>query len=300
MGKSMAALSADFDPSSKDEFRHGLRAIISYDFEVCMAIVGRLSLIQLSCSKIYNSFSGVSSEINEFRYLAERYVALADLLNRFEKATGSLLVTKLDHIDELSALSHKSFGTRFNWDLWDIPFEEMKDTSYSHSEHSKGDDRTSVNIMTLITRVEKSGMPGLRAFYTFCCEFVHPNIGDMVSSTRYLESLMAEDGKYLQRYVVAPVEMPKVGFFGSSREGDSSEFMAARSYMFAAKILEELNEKIPLLLKLVSQAKIIRERWLHKVVKRSRMLDSGDLCPCGSGSTVKGCAGTVRWMKLVK
>ena len=300
--KSISDTISDFDSkhfTSDGEHRDAIRRISSQHFQVFFSILSRLQLMQISCSKIANSWSGVSSDINEFRYLLERYVALIDLLNKFETDTGSSIVRNLNDLDDLASLVGNSGWTRFNWSNQEnLTFEDMKGTTYRHAEDSEKPDLTSTNIMNLIDRVEKSDMKGLRAYYSFCCEFVHSNLGDAISCGFDSVLLPAKDGKNLLRYTLSPLSKPHVG--EGVHTATAERYLIGSAYLFSAKILCDLNARIPSLLKLNDQIKSINKKWIHKIVKRTEFFEKNDLCPCGSGRSIKACITRTTYLKAVR
>ena len=284
---------------SDSQHRETIRSLSSDHFQIFYAVVARLQLIQTSCSRISSSWSGISSEINEFRYLLERYAALIDLFNKFEEETGTLQIKNLTDLENFSNLVANSGWTRFNWTNIDtFAFEDMKGTTYKHNEDSNKVDLNSKNIMSCIDRVAKKDMRGLRAFYSFCCEFVHSNLGDAVSCAFSCTYEKAQDGIQLERYLLSPLSKPIFW------RGEGSYFvetaLICSSYIFATKMLGDLNRRIPSMLKLINQAKRINSKWIHKTVKRTGAFDKNDLCPCGSGFSIKSCIAKSGRLELVR
>jgi len=273
---------------SDDDYRASIRKLSGNYFMVNMAITSRIQLIQVSCSKILNSWNGVSSDLNEFRYIVERYAVLLDILNKLEAKLGNLQIKNGDDLDELHDIVSYSGWTRFNWDKGAQNFEDMRNTDYKHSEDSGKIDLSSKSILSAIDRTERSRMKGLRAFYSFCCEFVHPNLGDVISCSFDMNQREAKDGAILNHYSLSPLSKPSsiLGLeFQDNREG----FWVNSSYNFANKILDDLKSTIPVMLKVTRQAHRVRTGFIHKLVKRVRVFSKTDICPCGSGLSIKAC-----------
>ena len=286
------------DHPSIDKSVEAIRHLSSKHFTIQIFLLSRLLLIQNSCSKILSSWTGVSSEINEFRFMTERYVTLIDLLNKFEDKTGALNLKNQDDLHILGELIAKAGFTRFNWDNQpEIMFENMKETTYKLHDDSEID-LTSKSIMNLISRVEKSGIKGLRAFYSFCCEFTHPNMGDFVSCSFDVKCLKANDGGELTRWQLSPLSIPNIDVLDG--EYNKEDFFVASTYLFMAKIIEDLNKKTSTVLNLIKQSNNVSSKWTHKAVKFSNAFDKSDLCPCGSGFSIKVCVAKSGRLKSVK
>lgn len=269
------------------DYRSLLRNLSSRYYRINFAFISRISLIQQSCSKILNSWNGVSSDINEFRYLIERYAVLVDLLNKVEATLGSQQVKTRDDLENLGMIVEDSGWTRFNWSQ--IPpggFEEMGKADYEYDPDKKKElkDVTSKNIMSTIDRVERSRMKGLRAFYFFCCEFVHPNMGEIIGCSFDQKPYKAKDGDTLVRFSHSPLSTPVY------IQGDSSFPLIGFSYIFAAEMLEDLRSIMPAMLKCVRQSGRVRKKTIHKLVKMNKQpFSKSDLCPCGSGKSLQRC-----------
>ena len=268
------------------EKRQVIRSYLSNHTVISRAIVPRMQLIQMSCSKISGSWSGTSSDLNEFRYIAERYAVLNDILNKVEKVTGKLSIQCEKDLFQVNDICSASMGTRFNWhDLHVMNFEEMEKTHYKFEESRDIQDMTSKSVMGPIDRVGKTHMVGLRPFYDFCCEFVHPNIGDFLSCSLETKFVQSKDGDFLRRRNLSCIVSPDT----DQKEAGENQFII-KSYIFAAKILTDLTNRAADMRELVLQSNRETKKRIHKRIEgRKSVFDSREICPCGSGKSVKIC-----------
>ena len=123
-------------------------------------------------------------------------------------------------------------------------------------------------------------------------------LGTGTSITQAAMRMLAQDGVKLQRYLLSPLSKPILS------RGEGSYFvetaLICSSYIFATKMLSDLNRRIPSMLKLINQAKRINSKWIHKTVKRTGAFDKNDLCPCASGFSIKSCITKSGRLELVK
>lgn len=274
-----------------DEFKILMKAQIIPINTIAFSLISRLQLIQMSCQKISEEYKGTSSDINEFRFIVERYAVLLDILNKFKKCPSNGKVKNYEDVIQLSELCLQSAGTRFNWsELVDKKFSEMKKTDYVFDGEKSIRDQSSKNIMSAIDRSERSGLKGLRAFYSFCCEFVHPNVGDHISTSFAVKTKSITDGtKLIQRTIsslAAPLET-QVQLAGDAK-------LIVEAYRFGKELLADLNSKKSELVNLVVQSNKVKRNRLHKSVKKNlKLFGRNELCPCGSGKTAFVCVKNV-------
>jgi hypothetical protein len=263
------------------EMRELIKSPLSSEFNITNSIVNRLLLVQVSCSKLLNSWCGTSSDLNEFRFITERYAVLNDILNKIEER-GLKEIKQAETLNEVSDICFQSQGTKFDWHtLHNKDFEDMTKTDYLFVKERDIQELTSKNVMSAIDRVERARMKGLRSFYSFCCEFVHPNVGDAISCSFDIKFLIPNDGNKLISRKMSALSKP------SELPGDAK--LVFNSYLFATKILKDLNSRVPTMLKIVLRTKAFTKKHIHGGVKIQKCFEPNDLCPCGSGSSVKNC-----------
>lgn len=271
---------------SDPEFRVLVKSYVGNDFNITAALLSRLMLVQTSCQKIKSGWHGVSSDINEFRFIAERYAMLFEILEKFKQNNPDYQIQSVEDVFSLSELCLNSSKTRFDWsNLLETRFEDMKTTEYKFDEKNELVDMKSKSILSAIDRVQKKRMRGLRHFYEFCCEFVHPNIGDTVATGLDLTLLGPSDGLLLRKRKLSAGNLIKVG---NSETGETK--LIQRTYEFATRILIDIDQNIPQILGLIKDCRKVMRNFVHKVVKRQRnVFDKKDLCPCGSGRSIQNC-----------
>ena len=264
------------------DIRQHARSILSDQHIITSALITRIQLIQMSCSKLLSSWDGMSSDFNEFRYIVERYAIFNDILNKTDEKLGKLTVGKFEEFLEVADICLNSMGTRFDWrGKLGNKFEEMKETDYNFNDHIDTYDLKSKSILNSIDRVNKSRIKGLRPFYAFCCEFVHPNIGDAISCMSDLEVRYAKDGSALRMRNSSHVSFPS--------DWNAELELLCRGYSFAEKILKDFIGRVPEAINLVKQTKMQSTKSIHVSVKTTNAFQLNDLCPCGNGMTVKNC-----------
>lgn len=161
-----------------------------------------------------------------------------------------------------------------------------KTTEYEFSDDNVSRDMSRKNILTLRDKVQRN-FPGLNAYYNYCSEFTHPNIGDLETVGLDVKLLKANDGHLLRLRQLAT--LPKL--IGSEqRAGKGSEGLLVECILYSAKIISAYIIESQ---EIISRLTIV-ERWIdkeiHRLVKRNRRgFDQKDLCPCGSGKTIKHC-----------
>jgi len=271
-----------------DHVKSIIRGYLQSEHIITTSVLSRLLLIRESCQKLNDGWSGVSSDINEFRFIAERYAVLCIIHEKFKDYFKDKKMSK-DDLPHLQEICNTGLGTRFSWrDLWDKPFEEMSKTKYEYDEESDLNDLTSKSILGLIDRSDRKRMKGLRAFYEFCCEFVHPNIGDMVSCGFNLKALSDSDGSMLRIRRLSSVSSPDMG-----PELALEQKYILNAYAFANKIINDVLEMSGFLIEVVKKSKLHSRKFIHSKVKKTKSSFSPkDLCPCGSGLPVKACLKT--------
>lgn len=268
------------------EFRLMVKSYVSNNYNITTALLSRLMLIQTSCKKINSGWYGVSSDINEFRFIAERYATLFEIVEKFKQDNPSLQIQKNKDVFLLSDHCLNSSKTRFDWsNLLDKKFEDMKTTEYTFDEKNELVDMRSKSIFSAIDRVQKKRMPGLRNVYDFCCEFVHPNIGDAVATGLDLTLVGPSDGLLLRKRKLSAENLIELD---DSATGESK--LIQRTYEFATRILIDIDQNIPQMIGFIKDSRKLMRNFVHKVVKRQRnVFDKRDLCPCGSGRSVQNC-----------
>lgn len=93
-----------------------------------------------------------------------------------EKASGNVIRVN-------QAIAEALYGTRVDWRmLANADFENIyfKDAAYKPREHEM--DLTKKNVLNAVNTLNKR-IPGTRVAYDVLCEFLHPNVGDVLAAS---------------------------------------------------------------------------------------------------------------------
>jgi hypothetical protein len=272
---------------SDQEFKMMIKSFVSNHFNISFALLSRLELIQMSSSKLLDGWKGTSSDLYEIRFITERYAILTDIINKYAKETGKISIDNKQDLFALSTICQQTNTTMFNWhELVDKSFEEMGKTKYKFDEERDLQNLMAKNIMSAIDRVERARLDGLRAFYCFLCEFVHPNVGDGISCTFNTKLFSTGDGADLRLRKLSHLSKPMDTEV--SLNGDAK--LMIQSYVFATRMLKDFQDQVSTILGFIEQSKKETKKLIHKSVKQHKKLfHPKELCPCGSGKSVKMC-----------
>lgn len=260
-------------------------------YNVRAGTVPKIMLISTSLRQMRDKYWGFSHDLNTFRFIAERVAILLDIHRYFSSNLNDYRVKKFDELIGIgNGVREMGSGTRFSWrESFHLPFEEMKDTDYVYDQENDLSDMSAKSILSSIDRSSKRELIGLRAFYNFCCEFVHPNLGDAVAAGSNLKIFKAEDGEILRKrklsssFDLISDQVVKV---------NSAEMvLLENAYAFATKMITLLPETADQIASVLSSSERVSRVNIHKVVKIQRQVfKKDDLCPCGSGRNIKLCS----------
>ena len=229
----------------------------------------------------------ISEIVNLMRFITERFIVLRCIIEQ----TGSTDAFKVTCKEEFTVFEESvlgsAIGTRFDWNNSGIRFEDMdQETEYEFLEDSLNRNMSRRNILTLRDRVGRN-YPGLRAYYNYCSEFIHPNMGDLESVGLDLKLLKAHDGHLLRHRQLATA--PKL-METAQEVRNGSEGLLVECIQYSFKIISAYKADSHEILSRLTVAERWIEKEIHSLVKRNRkILDQKDLCPCGSGKAIKQC-----------
>ena len=271
---------------SKTEYRETIQSFAGYDKIIVDSIIPRMLQIRNSCRKITDQWYGTSSDFNEFRYIVERYASLISTINEIKAYLGDKKVTTWEDFVEISDICANHIGTRYNWYNEDN-FEDMHESDYKIEPKEGLRSFTAANILKAIDKASKKDMKGLRHFYNFCCEFVHPNIGDAIASSS-ISITKGRDKSFLRMRKYSGLSKPKLKV-GEIDNNDAKQIL--RAYEFFTKLIKDYIDKQPLLIEVVTRSRRVFRKGVHKMLRgeNSILFNPSDLCPCGSGKSVKEC-----------
>lgn len=152
----------------------------------CMAVTPKILALSSNIERLSSGSLTLQEELNSFRSLVERLSVLEAVLNNLSTLTNKSSVKTYDDLIEIREVFSKLVVTRFDWSkLQLLDFSEMPlKTDYQHDASETRVDLTATSALSQIDKLQKQGKyKGIRPFYNFCCEFVHPNIGDILATT---------------------------------------------------------------------------------------------------------------------
>ncbi|MGV2976475.1 hypothetical protein AB1P65_13550 [Roseibium alexandrii] len=275
---------------SQEELVRGQRIMGSAVSKVKLAVVPWVCVSRDCLQSIIELNLSISRDVNDFRSVVERVAVLQGALKAWEPALHNGEVKDLHGLVDLPALTSKVLGTSFDWDKYQFSdFEDMDPKhSYVHDPDRTTSDFGRKQVLGFVDRMSKSRMVGLRAFYNFCCEFVHPNFGDMVSAGS-LKSLVTTKYDHVASHTVIASDVFSVtndnGFSYVNRLQ-----ILIKAYDFFASFLQCTDEIIEEISKVLASGQKMNQKNVHLNIKKSRTIfDNYDYCPCGSGKKVKFC-----------
>lgn len=171
-------------------------------------------------------------------------------------------------------------GTQRDW--LKLAESDFRQTASEDLKYANRDDRADLrarSILTAVGNLEKR-IPGSRLAYDVLCEFLHPNIGDMVGATLAIDLHTDQHGTIhiIKNYGLGPKE-----------QRDLAPIMVK-----LLSVCRDIVRYIPIAfaeIETISKsASFMAKKYAHPMVKRGRHLFANeDRCPCHSGLTVKAC-----------
>jgi len=222
--------------------------------------------------------------LGSLRGLIERTGILADSVKRL---TSRISDPEVDFADVLAAgeiIGRTLYSTRLNWkvlaekDLREIQINELE---YKKAENSS--DMSAKNVLTGIDRLEKM-VKGVRSTYGVLCEFLHPNVGDLISSTVEANSFFDKAGtRHIRRQLArGPAIL--------SGQIDLANILESVSVISqdVVRIIPDLLSQLDTFANNVTRS---TQKSQHRVLRNNRRIFSrNDPCPCLSGNTIGRCS----------
>ncbi|WP_156874882.1 hypothetical protein [Sulfitobacter alexandrii] len=256
--------------------------------QACMAITPKVLALSSSIESLSYGTLSLHEELNCFRSIVERLAVLEASLRKIAHKTSLPEIKSFGDLLEVRESIWPLIGTRFSWsDLQVVDFPEMPSkTDYLHDAAETRVDLSARNILNQIDRLQKEeSYKGIRPFYNFCCEFVHPNIGDNLATTRKKRIVRTQGGQLA--YMTEYNENPLV------TSSDDSDFfiLFSKAYAFGTMLAREAERVTLQYGILLNKIERVNQKCAHKVVKRQKNVFSrDDFCPCGSGRSIRVCA----------
>lgn len=257
----------------------------------CLAVTPKLHSLGSCFKALAGRDRTIQEEINCFRSMVERMATLKIVSQRLKHPIDVSCPASHSDLLEVREILSRSIGTRFNWtDLQSKDFSEMPDdTSYVHNPEESWTDLSASNILGVIDKLQKTAQfKGIRPFYNFCCEFVHPNIGDNFSATAGKRLIQTDGGQLAYETVFH--EDPFRASAVAGREFFERQILFINAYKFALRLVQEVVNIVAEFSALLDSIKILNRKFAHMAVRKQvRCFSKSDYCPCGSGKSIGAC-----------
>jgi hypothetical protein len=218
------------------------------------------------------------------RGFIERTAHAAALAEALRNIKAAPLDGPLTPVLELSEVINKAlYGTQRDWQKLvkaDFRKTSAKEVKYVPKENTA--DQLADNILKAIDKLNKR-VPGTRLVYEILCEFLHPNVGDLWSST-------LEGGFFVDRHGTRHL-VRTLGLGPKTLKGlPDLQIINAKLLDICADIIPQMSLALDEIDAISRVATGLTRKYAHKVLKKNRQQFSNtDLCPCLSGLTVKAC-----------
>lgn len=232
----------------------------------------------------------LTSVLGQFRSLMERFAHLHYLHKKVAKrmanqdntASHPFLSTLDIDFDVKKAL----YGTTVKWN--DVAQKSLEQIDVKNDLGRNLRDELgnyfAKQIMDKIDELDKTH-PGTRAAYEILCDFLHPNVGDLFSSTTsYLEF----DDRFEVRHIVREIEADKKVV----RRPTADQVVLEKVYAHFVKLASLCADDFVACAELDSQLIEHLGNYIREVLKANKkFFKKADWCPCSSGLAIFRCCG---------
>ena len=254
----------------------------------CVAITPKVLALSSSIERLSHGSLSLQEELNCFRAVIERLAVMETALAVISRTVNPSEIKSFNDLIAVREAISTLIGTRFNWsELQLIDFPEMPSkTDYHHHATETRVDLSAQNILNQIDKLQKNEKyRGIRPFYNFCCEFVHPNIGDILATTSEKRVIKTHGGQlaYKTKYNEDP--------FKTSNDDSDFFILFSKAYTFGTMLIREAERVTAEFGNILNTIKRVNRKCAHKVVKQqTTCFSKADFCPCGSGISIRECA----------
>lgn len=222
--------------------------------------------------------------LGALRGFFERAGSLADNIRRLSNRLGGGAAGMEAVLEASEDIARCLYGTRLDW--MGLAREGLRgSTSNAAAYRPRPDtaDVTSRNVLGGIDALEKK-VTGARLTYEVLCEFLHPNVGDLVATTE--QAMSWEDGwgtRHIRRVI-------SFGPYSTHGQADFQNILK-EAFEISLEIVELSRRLLDELSQLARAVNAITKKAQHATVKRQRHLfKRADPCPCLSGRPIRECA----------
>jgi hypothetical protein len=175
------------------------------------------------------------------------------------------------------------FGTRVDWEMLadsDFRIVSTKAAGYKPVEYALN--LTAKQILNAVDRLN-GRVPGTRVAYDVLCEFLHPNVGDLLAASLDSEGFLDRFGIRHLEFILGrgPADL--------QRRPDIARALAAttRTATSIVAIVPVIHQELDKLAEIITSRTRKAMRPLLK--KNMHFFRRSDLCPCHSGKTIGAC-----------
>ena len=255
--------------------------------------------IPLLLTAVRNSRHVCSASINVVEYhslmrtLIENICMMEFIQKKMRGSSKKILLNNFD--DFMNCYQHirqYSLAMSFNWrellasgSFLDIIHDKRWRPDASDWIYEK------TNIMTIVENVGKN-LSGLTSYYSFLCDFVHPNYGNQFSSLLGVKIEEVRSFSFLRRNRELNLEKTLFDICHESNlpEEDASFLILSMSLKQSYYLLENFRSITSNFIDIIHRMELLWSRDLHKNLKKHKIIfDAGEKCPCGSGIAFKQC-----------
>lgn len=181
------------------------------------------------------------------------------------------------------------YSTRIDWrvivdGIASGNFENLTSDDIKYKKKENIADQSASSVLSGIDKLDKL-VRGTRISYEVFCEFLHPNLGDLIGVTVDARSFYSGNDRVrlISRTLgIGPSDMENQ--VDMSYVLDTTLGVVSDIFLQVSKDLNDLAGMVARVRKVVETAQ-------HKVLGKQRHLfQRGDLCPCLSGKAIRHCA----------
>lgn len=229
----------------------------------------------------YWGLRGILERVAHIHYLRiemEKAKAKAD--NIETKAAHPFLET----FEHDPAIRNSLYGTTVKWN--DLAFKSLKEPSVRKLVGKATKDSLGAHfatqVLNKIDTLEKS-VAGVRASYELLCDYLHPNVGDMLACTSdYIESTDRNGVKMIKRVLGN----------GISPVATVDQVVMERVCAILTEALNQFEADLILLINIRDNLDHLLRDYNRSIIKKYRpYFRMNDLCTCASGKPIKTCCG---------
>jgi hypothetical protein len=237
-----------------------------------------------------NRRNDLTSLLGQFRSLMERFAHLHYLYKKVDKRMAAHDETAshpfLSTFDIDRDVKRALYGTTVKWnEIARKPLEEIDvQNDLGKNLRSELGNYFAKQILDKIDELDRTH-PGTRAAYEILCDFLHPNVGDLFSSTTDYSEF---DDRFAVRHIVRQIEADK----NLAWEPTADQVVLEKVYAHFVKLASRCGDDFETCKRLDNQLTKQLSDYTREILKANKPLfKKVDLCPCSSGLAIFRCCG---------